>query len=148
MRPFLSPYNNADAYDNQIMVASGIGVTPALSIIRAHKDLRRTNLIWAVRDVSMLEFFLKHLYLDYDGWNLIFYTGKAPLNPVLEELNTNVCIIKSRPDLCIAIPNIIYRIESGREVYQRTIFLNRLPLSKLCLLNYERIGPDKADDKR
>jgi predicted ferric reductase len=97
MGPFSSPNNNADAYNNQIMVASGIDITPALSIIRAHKDSRRTNLIWAVRDVSMLEFFLEHLYLDHDGWNLIFYTGKAPLNPALEELNTNVRIIKSRP---------------------------------------------------
>ena len=116
MGPFSSPYNNADAYDNQIMVASGIGITPALSIIRAHKDSRRTNLIWAVRDVSMLEFFLEHMYLDHDGWNLIFYTGKAPLNPALEELNTNVRIIKSRPDLSITIPNIIYGIESGKGV--------------------------------
>ncbi len=97
MGPFSSPNNNADAYNNQIMVASGIDITPALSIIRAHKDSRRTNLIWAVRDVSMLEFFLEHLYLDHDGWNLIFYNGKAPLNPALEELNTNVRIIKSRP---------------------------------------------------
>lgn len=117
MGPFSSPYNNADAYDNQIMVASGIGITPALSIIRAHKDSRRTNLIWAVRDVSMLEFFLEHMYLDHDGWNLIFYTGKTPLNPALEELGgTNVRIIKARPDLSITIPNIIYGIETGNGV--------------------------------
>lgn len=29
----------------------------------------------------MLEFFVEHLYLDHDGWNPIFYTGKQPLNP-------------------------------------------------------------------
>ena len=66
--------------------------------------------------MSMLEFFLEHLYLDHDGWNLIVRTGKAPLNPALEELNTNIHIIKSRPDLCITIPNIIYGIESGRGI--------------------------------
>ena len=60
----------------------------------------------------MLEFFLEHLYLDHEGWNLIFYTGKQPLNPVLEELNTNVKIIKSRPSLPHVIPNIIHGIES------------------------------------
>ena len=43
--PFLSPYNNADSYDNQILVASGIGITPALSIICAHKNHRRINLV-------------------------------------------------------------------------------------------------------
>jgi len=110
--PFSSPYNNARFFDNQILVASGIGITPALSVIRAHKDSRRINLIWAYRDPSMLEFFLEHLYLDHEGWNLIFYTGKQPLNPVLEELNTNVKIIKSRPSLPHVIPNIIHGIES------------------------------------
>lgn len=72
--PFMSPYNNARFYDNQILVASGIGITPALSVIRAHKESRSISLIWAIRDPSMLEFFLEHLYLDHDGWNLIFYT--------------------------------------------------------------------------
>jgi ferric-chelate reductase len=65
--PFPSPYNNAEAYDNQILVASGIGITPALSVIQAHKNSRRINLIWAVRDRHLLEFFLKHLYLDHEG---------------------------------------------------------------------------------
>jgi predicted ferric reductase len=65
--PFPSPYNNAEAYDNQILVASGIGITPALSVIQAHKNSRRINLIWAVRDRHLLEFFLKHLYLDHQG---------------------------------------------------------------------------------
>uniref|UniRef100_A0A7S4NI13 Ferric reductase NAD binding domain-containing protein n=1 Tax=Odontella aurita TaxID=265563 RepID=A0A7S4NI13_9STRA len=111
--PFLSPYNYAEMYDNQVLVATGIGITPALSVIRAHKSSRRINLVWAVRDPSMLEFFLEHLYLDHDGWNLIFYTGKEPLLPALEELNTNVRVIKGRPDLKTVVPNIIYGIESG-----------------------------------
>mmetsp|Transcript_28716 Transcript_28716/g.80835 ORF Transcript_28716/g.80835 Transcript_28716/m.80835 type:complete len:680 (+) Transcript_28716:174-2213(+) len=111
--PFASPYNNASSYDNQILVASGIGITPALSVIRAQKQSRRVNLIWACRDNAMLEFFLEHFELDDDGWNLIFYTGKSPLNPGLMELQANVKIIKKRPDLYTAIPNIIYGIESG-----------------------------------
>jgi len=111
--PFASPYNNADSYDNQILVATGIGITPALSVIRAHKGSRRINLIWAVRDAAMLEFFMERLYLDHSGWNLIFYTGNEPLNPALEELNTNVRVIKSRPNLHVVIPNIIYGIESA-----------------------------------
>jgi NAD(P)H-flavin reductase len=48
--PFVSPYNNALNFDNTICVASGIGITPALSIIRAHKESRRINLIWMCRD--------------------------------------------------------------------------------------------------
>lgn len=50
--PFVSLYNNALDYDNNICVASGIGITPALSVIRAHRESRRINLVWVVRDVS------------------------------------------------------------------------------------------------
>ena len=119
--PFPSPYNSAEEYDNQILVASGIGITPALSVIRAHKDTRRINLIWAVRDKHLLEFFLKHLYLDHEGWNLIFYTGKEKLdaNDMRVFTNTNICIIEGRPTLKDVIPNIIYGIESGRGLPER-----------------------------
>ena len=48
--PFVSPYNNALNFDNTICIASGIGITPALSIIRAHKESRRINLVWMCRD--------------------------------------------------------------------------------------------------
>lgn len=44
--PFGSPYATANKYDNLILVASGIGITPALSIIAAHKEAKRVNLIW------------------------------------------------------------------------------------------------------
>ena len=44
--PFASPYNNAMLFDNQILVATGIGITPALSVIHAHKASRRVNLVW------------------------------------------------------------------------------------------------------
>lgn len=138
--PFVSPYNNALNFDNTICVASGIGITPALSIIRAHKESRRINLVWACRDSasesnsswltrnctfdskletstyfallsSVLEFFMDHLYLNNEGgWILIFYTGEEKLNPAIEN---RTIIIKRRPDLHRLIPNIIYGIESG-----------------------------------
>lgn len=110
--PFPTPFYKAETYDNQILVASGIGITPALSVIQAHRESRRVNLIWMVRDAAMLEFFLEHLYLDHDGWNLLFYTGARALVPSLEELNTNVRVIKGRPNLKAVIPNIVYGIES------------------------------------
>mmetsp|Transcript_23015 Transcript_23015/g.59033 ORF Transcript_23015/g.59033 Transcript_23015/m.59033 type:complete len:687 (-) Transcript_23015:117-2177(-) len=111
--PFASPYNHAIDFDNQVLVASGIGITPALSVIRAHRDTRRVNLIWAVRDPAMLEFFLERFDLPETGWNLIFYTGKKDLSPHLDELRTNVRVVHSRPNLHAIIPNIIYGIETG-----------------------------------
>ena len=112
--PFHSPYRNAEEYDNQILVASGIGITPALSVLHAHKDSRRTNLIWSTRDPAMLEFFLEHAYLDHKGWNLIFYTGDPSLlsNTIEDLLGTNLCLVRSRPDLRKVITNIIYGVES------------------------------------
>jgi ferric-chelate reductase len=119
--PFPSPYDSADAYDNQILVASGIGITPAISVIRAHKDSRRINLIWIVRDRHLLEFFLRHLYLDHQGWNLIFYTGTdRDFGSHIDICtNTNVCIIQGRPNLHQLIPNVIYGIESRRGLPER-----------------------------
>lgn len=116
MGPFPSPYKNAIKYDNQILVAGGIGITPALSVIRAHQDHRCVNLIWAVRDPAMLQFFLEHALLDNRGWNLIFYTGKEPLvSSLIDGLeNTNVCIIQGRPNLDDIIPNIVYGFETGK----------------------------------
>ncbi|KAL7535065.1 hypothetical protein ACHAXR_006247 [Thalassiosira sp. AJA248-18] len=117
--PFPSPYSHASLYDNQILVASGIGITPALAAINAFKSSRRINLIWAVRDPEMLEFFLEHLYLDHDGWNLIFYTGKEPLASDIEESNPNVRVINGRPQLSSLIPNIVY----GNEIQDKSFRL-------------------------
>jgi hypothetical protein len=115
--PFASPYGNAADYDNQIMVAGGIGITPALSVIRELKTTRRCNLIWAVRDRHMLEFFVKHADFDDNGWNLIFYTGKEPLLGIEDVVRTSkgatIYIIRDRPKLHLVLPNIIYGIESG-----------------------------------
>jgi hypothetical protein len=115
--PFASPYGNADNYDSQILVAGGIGITPALSVIRQLKDTRRCNLIWVTRERHMLEFFIKHADLSHRGWNLVFYTGKEQLLGIEDVVVTGngatIHIIRQRPKLNFVIPNIIYGIESG-----------------------------------
>jgi ferric-chelate reductase len=144
--PFPSPYDNAIEYDNQILVASGIGITPALSVIRAHKDSRRINLIWAVRDPHLLDFFLRHLYLDHQGWNLIFYTGREKLkSPTVEALsNTNICIIEGRPKLEEVIPNIIFGIESSLGLPER-YSLNTRAIASEMLTDRLRVS-ERAED--
>eukprot|EP01083_Nonionella_stella_P260336 887786_1 len=125
--PFPSPYSHASLYDNQILVASGIGITPALAAINAFKSSRRINLVWAVRDPEMLEFFLEQMYLNHGGWNLVFYTGKAPLPSAIEERNSNVRVIEGRPDLPSLIPNIVYSHESkdpAFSLYEENEFQN------------------------
>ena len=58
---------------------------------------------------------MDHLWLNNDGWILIFYTGKEELSAAIT-FNGNVKLIKSRPDLDRLIPNIIYGIETGQGV--------------------------------
>jgi ferric-chelate reductase len=148
--PFPSPYKNADAYDNQILVASGIGITPALSVIGAHKDTRRINLIWAVRDEHLLRFFLQHLYLDHQGWNLIFYTGSKKLPGIVIDsvADTNVCIIEGRPKLQEVIPNIIYGIESGLGLPERYSPETKMVASEMLAERFQARQIDEGLDGR
>ena len=58
------------------------------------------------------------MYLDHDGWNLIFYTGKEPLPPgIIEVYNANVRVVRGRPQLSSLIPNIIYGNESESSTF-------------------------------
>jgi len=113
--PFPSPYNNCSDFDNMICVASGVGITPALSAIENYRESRRCNLIWSVRDASMLVFFLENAKLDEKALNLIFYTGKVALPDTIENYNisnTHVEIIKDRANIKCLIPNIINYFEN------------------------------------
>ena len=125
--PFLSPYNNAGNYDNMILVAAGIGITPALSAIESYKDSRRVNLIWAVRDASMLSFFLEHAMLDHKGFNLIFYTGKDPLPTRITNhlVSATLKIIHARPKLEHLLPNTIHYIEKGIDLPENSLGIRR-----------------------
>lgn len=121
--PFPSPYNNCANFDNMICVASGVGITPALSAIENYRASRRVNLIWAVRDPSMLVFFLENAKLDVKAMNLVFYTGKDPLPDQIESYNlshdAHLEIIKSRPNIGRLIPNIINYFENPDSDYHK-----------------------------
>jgi predicted ferric reductase len=127
--PFPSPYNNAYNYDSMILVAAGIGITPALSCIESYKESRRVNLIWTVRDASMLVFFLENAKLDEKGLNFIFYTGKEELPETIENFNVSahVKIIHKRPNLSILLPKIIAYFERRNT---NTVPTNTVAVSK------------------
>jgi ferredoxin-NADP reductase len=100
MGPFLSPFSSpAMDSENLVAVASGIGVTPAISLIKQYScTSRRMNLIWICRDAALVEHFLQSLTFGADGHILIYYTGKRPLY-LNEDLPPNTYIFKGRPDL-------------------------------------------------
>ena len=65
--PFTSTFHNAENYDNQILVATGIGITPILSAVLAYNKSRRVNIVWIVREEDMLTFFLEYLNINKGG---------------------------------------------------------------------------------
>ena len=51
---------------------------------------------------------MDHLWLNNDGWILIFYTGKQELSPAVEnaKFNSNIKLFKSRPDFDVSACNV------------------------------------------
>jgi len=111
--PYTSPYATATDFDNLVLVASGIGITPALQIIEHHKATRRVNLIWMTRDASMIEFFLSSVEFDDDAYTTIYYTGKRKLCIDALDLPPTVLVFEKRPNLETAIRGVIHAIETG-----------------------------------
>lgn len=141
--PFPSPYNNADLYDNQILIASGIGITPALSALHSLSGTRRINIIWMVRCPHMLEFFLKWIKPSDDGWFLIFYTGKVDIDEKYEQLKTNIKVVKKRPNLEDVITNIIFGIETGLGLPEKHVKTTRneiLASLKKKIMDLDNLG--------
>lgn len=124
--PFTSAFHHAENYDNQILVATGIGITPILSAVLAYNKSRRVNIIWMVREEDLLTFYINYLNQSRVGWILVFYTGKTPLNPLFEEYwaESNVRITKGRPCLADLIPNIIYGAETRKICFENKNFFD------------------------
>ena len=112
--PFPSPFGSASNFDNLICVASGIGITPAISIITSFAQTRRINLVWVCRDPDLIEHYLRHICHD-SAWTFIFYTGKRSLNLNDGDIGwlkgrPTLKIFQGRPDLedlvCSIVDNI------------------------------------------
>jgi hypothetical protein len=113
--PFLSPFSSpAMDSENLVAVASGIGVTPAISLIKQYSSTsRRLNLVWICRDAGLVEHFLQNVSFCSDGYTLIYYTGKDRAIILRDELPPNVFIFNGRPDLERTIAGIISSISTG-----------------------------------
>lgn len=57
--PFKSEFSDtAVTTSNAIAVASGIGITPTLSMILNYVDKKRVNVVWMCRDAGLIEYIL------------------------------------------------------------------------------------------
>ncbi len=113
--PFLSPFSSP-AMDSEFLVAvaSGIGVTPAISLIKQYScTSRRLNLVWICRDAGLVEHFLQNVEFGSDGYSLIYYTGKRSIILPEKKLPSNVFLFNGRPNLERTISGIIHSIVSG-----------------------------------
>lgn len=114
--PFPSPFESARENDNVISVASGIGITPALAVIKSLEDHRKMHLIWMVRDASLLEFMIDYgITFDEDSYTLIFYSGKREL-AFQRSLPYNIFILKGRPDLDEVIVSLIHSTKTRQQL--------------------------------
>ena len=101
--------------DNMIAIASGIGVTPAVSLVQKYskETLRRVNLVWICRDPGLVEHFITNIAFGQYGFTLIYYTGKGRDIVLDKDLPPNVFLFKGRPNLHQTLSGIIYSIISG-----------------------------------
>lgn len=140
--PFPSPIMEADNYENILAIASGIGVTPAVSLAVTLGKSRRVNVIWMVRDPEIIEFYLRQRFYDDNAWTIIFYTGKKPL--VITDCNllgSMVIICKGRPNLRQVVSDIIYNIEYGVPLPESLI-------ARAVVANFEMFHKDEVDKCR
>jgi hypothetical protein len=95
-------------------VASGIGITAAVSSIVSLGATRSVNLIWVCRDADLVEFYLSKLDFEDDAWSFIFYTGQRPLILGQRHRNKRVLVILGRPNLDDVICGIVDNVTNGK----------------------------------
>ena len=112
--PYTSPYFIATDFSNLILMASGIGITPALGVIGQYPEFSRTKiLIWSIRSRNMLKFYTP--LMSDAHLAVVFYTGKEKLTTAeISSMSTygNIFIQQSRPkSLAGTIESIIVQFE-------------------------------------
>ncbi len=99
--PFVSTYSIASNFSHLVLMASGIGITPALGVMGQYKEISRTKvLVWTTRCPTMLKFFAP-LLVDASMSSIIYYSGEQKLSSVeLKRMirGRNVFIHQSRAE--------------------------------------------------
>jgi glucose-6-phosphate 1-dehydrogenase len=108
--PFASPYATSMEFDNLLLVASGIGITPALSCMHEFGNERRLSLLWMCRDAALLQFFLQVCPFDEIAFAVVYYTGKDPLE-IPKGLSSSVSIISGRPNIQEVVGELMQSME-------------------------------------
>jgi len=112
--PYRSPFAGTLYFDNVVVVATGVGITPALSLLSQNTNThRRLNIIWICRDLSLIAYLLGTVTLQERGFILIYYTGREDTK-LNTDLPANVFIYKGRPNIQRIVKLVIISIETGK----------------------------------
>jgi len=147
--PYTSPYSIASNFNNMVLVASGIGITPALGVMGQYSGSSRLKfLIWTTRCPYMLKFFaplLKDALIA-----TVFYTGK---NYVFTEKELialrsygNIYIKQGRPsDLTKVIESLIVTYENQACEFMKDRNIGHRRLSRTGKTN--QVTVDSMDEE-
>mmetsp|Transcript_8239 Transcript_8239/g.10840 ORF Transcript_8239/g.10840 Transcript_8239/m.10840 type:complete len:343 (-) Transcript_8239:524-1552(-) len=118
--PFQSPFGSSIEFDHQILVATGIGITPAICTIDALKAVKTVNLIWMTHDPDLVEFYLSQHVLDQQSFNIIFYTGERKLDAKIVAEAKNVNVVCGFANIDKLLPQIICNVEVSKRTAKKT----------------------------
>ncbi|KAL7539101.1 hypothetical protein ACHAXR_009022 [Thalassiosira sp. AJA248-18] len=144
--PFSSEFSDKAVHTtNAVAIASGIGITPTLSLMLSYVGIKRINIIWMCRDPGLVEYILHKIDIHTvtkNSFALIFYTGKRDLL-LPKDLPVNLFIFRSRPNLEETISGIVTSIDSGEglpeEMYKNQKALASIPFSQRIKIALARI---------
>jgi len=106
--PFISPYSISASYSNIVLVASGIGITPALGVLDQFGSDRTCIVVWMLRSEELLSFFAPMIHTATSV--VVYYTNPKRLSDETVRLlstKPNVVIHNGRTDVDSLIPNTI-----------------------------------------
>jgi len=144
--PYLSEFSDkAVTTSNAIAVASGIGITPTLSLMLNYAGKKRVNIIWMCREAGLVEYILHKVDIEAltkNSYAFIYYTGKREL-ALPKNLPVNLFIFTSRPRLEETITSIVTSIHSGEdlpeELYEAQLDIANVPFKKRMQVALTRV---------
>jgi len=126
--PYKSQFSDtAITTSNAIAVASGIGITPTLSLVLNYAGKKRINIVWMCRDPGLVEHILHKVdvaAITAKSFAFIFYTGTREL-ALPKNLPLNVFIFTIRPHLEHTVTGIITAIHSGEGLPEKMYELQK-----------------------
>jgi hypothetical protein len=125
-------------------VASGIGITPTLSLVQAYQETKRVNVVWVCRDPGLIEYILQKVDLQAIAkysFVLIFYTGEREL-VLPRQLPANFFLLRTRPNLERVVAGIVTCVESGHDLPEEMYMLQE-EISNISFERRVKIGLTK-----